>query len=206
MEWSHLGDVEDAERMESDSPILQWPSTINCARVRLRTLQAADASVWSEALLEGIPTFPAWMSWRKPAPTVEWCADEIARLGRAQQPPDLQIIYLIEPLEREDDECACIGTCGLVRMDLSVPRFEIGYYCRPAMQGRGYLTEAVGALANMAFDVLGARRVEILCDARNLRSIRIPERLGFRLEGRFVHDRRDSEGGLADTIVYARTR
>ena len=76
-----------------------------------------------------------------------------------------------------------VGSSGLHRIDWEVPKFEIGYWCRTGFTGRGYVTEAVRGISAFAFDVLGARRVEIRCDSRNLPSARGAERAGFRLEG-----------------------
>ena len=68
------------------------------------------------------------------------------------------------------------------------------------------MTEAVGALADMALGLLGMERLEIRCDSRNDRSGRVAERCGFQLEGVLRRDSRDAGGGLRDTRVYARLR
>ena len=56
----------------------------------------------------------------------------------------------------------------------------------------------------MLFASLGAVRVEIRMDARNLRSAAVPERLGFPYEGTLHQDERGVEGELRDTRIYAR--
>ena len=85
-----------------------------------------------------------------------------------------------------------------------MPRFEIGYWVRTSRVGRGYVQEAVRAIARMAFDVLGAARLEILCNDRNVRSWRVAERCGFTLEGVLRSHAREVDGTLRDTRVYAR--
>src|SRR5829696_8475523 len=80
-----------------------------------------------------------------------------------------------------------VGSSGLQGIDWEVPKFEIGYWCRTSFTGRGYITEAVLGITEFAFDTLGARRVEIRCDSRNLPSTRVAERAGFELEGRLEH-------------------
>ena len=57
----------------------------------------------------------------------------------------------------------------------------------PAFQGRGYATEAVGALVAYAFDALGADVVRAYADADNTPSIRVAEKIGMRLIERFEH-------------------
>ncbi|MFC6617117.1 GNAT family N-acetyltransferase [Deinococcus radiophilus] len=54
---------------------------------------------------------------------------------------------------------------------------------------------------------MGFRRLEIRCDPRNVRSRRIPERLGYRLDAHLVHDARSADGReLRDTLIYSQTR
>jgi RimJ/RimL family protein N-acetyltransferase len=95
------------------------------------------------------------------------------------------------------------GAAGLTRMDWSVPRFEIGYWVRRSCEGRGYASEAVRALARLAFGTLGAGRVEIHCGHRNERSRRVAERCGFVLEARLRDHGRETWGELRDLLVYS---
>ena len=72
-----------------------------------------------------------------------------------------------------------LGDCGCHMMQDHVA--EIGYTIAPAFQGRGYATEAVGQLV-----VLLARhdvhRAIARTDTRNIRSMKLLERLGFRAD------------------------
>jgi RimJ/RimL family protein N-acetyltransferase len=85
-----------------------------------------------------------------------------------------------------------------------VPRFEIGYWVRASLEGQGYITEAVNGITDFAFNVLGAMRVEIRCDARNTRSAAVAQRAGYVQEARMRCQRRDPFGELTDTLVFAR--
>lgn len=95
-------------------------------------------------------------------------------------------------------------SCGLHNPVWSVPAFEIGYWCRTSMAGHGFATEATLGLSSFAFDQLGAARVEIRCDARNLRSCRVAEAAGFALEGVVRHCARGTRGELVSQRVYSR--
>jgi RimJ/RimL family protein N-acetyltransferase len=88
-------------------------------------------------------------------------------------------------------------------IDWEVPKFEIGYWCRTRFTGHGYTTEAVRGITAFAFEALGARRVEIRCDSRNLPSARVAERAGFRLEGELRNNEIATDRGLRDTLIYA---
>ena len=68
---------------------------------------------------------------------------------------------------------------------------EIGYWLHRDHCGHGYATEANAALLPVAFDVLGAARVAVVCDERNAASIAVAGHLGVALaEAReeFDHD------------------
>ncbi len=82
-----------------------------------------------------------------------------------------------------------------------VPAFSIGYWVRASEQGRGYVTEVVRLLTAYVFEVLQAQRIEIVCDARNTRSIAVVERVGFVREGRLRNLWRRADGTLADEVV-----
>jgi ribosomal-protein-serine acetyltransferase len=86
-----------------------------------------------------------------------------------------------------------------------VPRFEIGYWCRSSETGKGYVTEVVQALSKVAFEHLGAARVEIRCDDSNLRSAAVAERCGYTLEGVLKNHERNPKGDLCSTRIYALT-
>jgi RimJ/RimL family protein N-acetyltransferase len=89
------------------------------------------------------------------------------------------------------------------RFDWKVPMVEIGYWLRTSHSGYGYMTEAVGRLVKMAFDDLGANRVEIRCDHNNDRSGQVAARLGFKLDGVLRCDSRSVSNELRDTRIYS---
>lgn len=87
----------------------------------------------------------------------------------------------------------------------SIPAFSIGYWVRVSEQGHGYVTEAVRLVTTYVFEELQAQRVEIVCDARNTRSIAVAQRAGFVQEGRLRNVWLYPDGTLADEVVYALT-
>ncbi|HEY0172195.1 MAG TPA: GNAT family N-acetyltransferase [Pyrinomonadaceae bacterium] len=79
---------------------------------------------------------------------------------------------------------------------------ELGYWLGASFQGRGLVTKSCRALIDHAFGDLDLNRVEMRCAVENVRSRRIPERLGFRQEGvlvraEWMHDH------FHDLVVYA---
>jgi RimJ/RimL family protein N-acetyltransferase len=96
-----------------------------------------------------------------------------------------------------------VGGSGLHRIDWGIRAFEIGYWIRQDAEGRGYVTETVQLLTRLAFDELNANRVELRIDTRNIRSLRVGERLGFVLEGTLRRKLPAADGTAADLHVLA---
>jgi ribosomal-protein-serine acetyltransferase len=75
------------------------------------------------------------------------------------------------------------GVVGTHKINWLYRKVEIGYWIGEAFQGSGIMTDACRALITHLFDELDLHRVEILCGTANARSMAIPKRLGFKLEG-----------------------
>ena len=177
------------------------PEHFTSDRLDIRAPRPEDASEVQAAVEESVDALREWMSWAKPGISLaEWEENlrEAQRKYRAKEDFRLQLFL------RGTD--TFVGESRLHNFDWSVPRFEIGYWVRKRFLGQGYATEAVRAIADFAFDVLGARRVEIRCHARNERSGRVAERAGFELEGTLRNRERHPDGSLRDTRVYSRIR
>ncbi len=76
-----------------------------------------------------------------------------------------------------------LGYVALVVGRCSVEEPELAYELLPSAHGQGYATEAAGALLGAAFDT-GRRRIWATIRAANTSSLRVAERLGFRLDHR----------------------
>ena len=188
-----------------DPLMVDVPECIRTERLLLRRPQPGDGVTLNAAVCESIDELRPWMPWARSAPTPEESERECRRMhGRFALREDL-VVFVFE--RRQDgSEGALLGGSGLHRIDWTVPRFEIGYWRRTGRGGQGLIGEAVLALNRVAFDRLGARRVEIRMDARNERSARVAERAGFTFEGLLRQDALDPDGQPRDTRVYARVR
>jgi RimJ/RimL family protein N-acetyltransferase len=160
------------------NPILMdIPEVIESERLILRCPRAGDGSVLFESAEASRAELNPWMPWSEKQTLEE--AELFARRAHAEFILRESLGFIIF---RKSDG-AHVGNTGLHRFDWDVPRFEIGYWCRTSMTGNGYISEATTALERFAFDILKAKRVEIHVDDRNDKSWRIPERLGYTLEG-----------------------
>jgi len=104
---------------------------------------------------------------------------------------------------REDDRV--IGTCTLFALSVAHKRAEIGYALGSAYWGKGYITEALGALLRFAYGTLGLYRIEADVDPRNAPSLRCLERLGFRREG-YLRGRYHVNGEIQDSVLFGLLR
>jgi RimJ/RimL family protein N-acetyltransferase len=186
-----------------DLPVLiDVPESIATTRLTLRAPRTGDGRVLFEAIVESLAElrrFPASLPWAIADPTLPG-VEAYCREAQANFVARRDLPYLI--IERKSG--IVVGSTGMHRIDWTVPKFEIGYWGRTSAHGRGFVTEAIVALARLAFDRLGAARVELVVDEDNERGWRVCERAGFTLEGTLRHERREPGGRLRNSRIYAR--
>jgi RimJ/RimL family protein N-acetyltransferase len=95
-----------------------------------------------------------------------------------------------------------VGDCGLHFLDKDSFQVEVGFTIYPPYQGQGYAVEIVRALLEYLFSTLRKHRVFASVDPRNIRSIRVLERLGLRKEAHFCKSIL-LEGEWVDDAIYA---
>jgi ribosomal-protein-serine acetyltransferase len=180
--------------------LLDFPHQIETERLLLRLPKPGDGQEVNEAIRTSIEELQPWMPFAKQVPEVEETESNIRKAhAKFLTREDLRFhIY-------HKEQGNFIGSTGLHYIDWKVPKFEIGYWVKTSESKKGYVTEAIKALAQFAFQELKAKRVEIECDSRNERSRKVAERLGFTLEGILKNDDRGLDGSLRDTCIYAIT-
>jgi RimJ/RimL family protein N-acetyltransferase len=181
--------------------LIDFPDRFKTARLEIRAPKPGDGAALNGAVLESWAEISPWVPWAKKRPSVE-DSETVVResMARFILRQDLMLLLF------EKETATFVGGCGLHRINWDVPSFEIGYWVRTKFAGQGYITEAVKALADFAFSALGARRVHLQCDARNVRSQRVAERAGFALEASLHQSSLANDGTLADMMIYARLR
>lgn len=182
--------------------LIEFPEEFSTERLVIRMPKPGDGKVVYDAMMASMNELKQWLPF--------------AQKEQTEQDVELNIRSAhISFLKREDlrllvflkETGEFIASSGLHRINWSVPKFEIGYWIDSRFSGKGYMTEAVKGISEFAFHELKARRVEIRCDVRNLKSRAIPERLGFTLEGILKNDALSVDGKeLRDTCVYAKTK
>ena len=186
-----------------DNVLIQVPERIETERLLLLAPRAGLGQALNAAICESIDELRPWMPWAQVEPTVEE-SEAVVRRQLARFIAREDLVFQIYRRNADSSAGQLLGGTGLHRFDWKVRRFEIGYWIRSSAQGQGYVSEAVRALAAMAFESLKARRVEIRMDSDNLRSRAVAERCGFELEGVLRRDALSPLGEPRDTCVYSR--
>ncbi|HKK81293.1 MAG TPA: GNAT family protein [Prolixibacteraceae bacterium] len=75
------------------------------------------------------------------------------------------------------------GLIGLKDIDYLNHKAEIGYWLVEKMTGKGIVTLSVEKLVSFCFSHMRMNRICIKCAAGNIKSNKIPKRLGFTFEG-----------------------
>ena len=183
-------------------PILKdFPERFETERLLIRSPMPGDGPGLHSAVRESLDELLPWMPWTKEHGTVD-DSEASARRARVRflERTELRMHLFLR------ETGTLIGSSGLHRIDWSVPKFEIGYWCRTPFAGRGYTTEAVRGISAFAFDTLDAKRVEIRCDPLNRPSARVAERAGFRLEGELRSEAVGTDGTPRNTLVFSMIR
>lgn len=183
--------------------LLDFPMPIQTERLLIRPPQLGDGSIINAAVVESYDVLKLIMPWAQTLPDIE-DSEEFVRLVAANwilknnAEPYLPLsIFRLNTMEY-------IGGTGFHHINWDVPAFETGYWLNVRHQNQGFMTEAVNAIARYAFLELHAKRLEIRCDITNIRSKKIPERLGFHLEATLKKNRINQQTQApSDTLIYA---
>lgn len=97
------------------------------------------------------------------------------------------------------------GVIGNHFIDWPNKKTVLGYWLGAPFQGRGIMTRACHALVTYAFKNLELNRVEIQAATENVRSQRVPERLGFAREG-VLREAEWVGNRFVDHVVYGLIR
>ncbi|WIY51624.1 GNAT family protein [Devosia sp. YIM 151766] len=94
---------------------------------------------------------------------------------------DDRIILAVETL----DDAVLVGEVSLIWRSVEARQGELGWIFHPDHQKQGYASEASSRLLDLAFHHADLHRVYARCDAGNVASWRLMERLGMRREAHF---------------------
>ena len=172
------------------------PQRIETPRLLLRSVREGDGAMTNAAIAETFEQLHEWMPWAQVLPTPEE-SEANAREAEAKFAVGTQFDFSIL-LRGSEGFVGRIGIWPIPEGD-----FEIGYWCRTSAQRRSYLSEAVLAPCEAVSKYLGAARIIIRCDSRNLASQNVALRCGFLLRKTRRGDATANDGSVRDTLIFA---
>lgn len=142
----------------------------------LREPQEADAAAVYKLIDANRAALGEWMPWLDQMRNVD---DSLAYVRFSREGNrDGRFLNLLLWLDHQP-----IGVICFFALEPTQRRAEIGYWLGAAWQGRGLMTRSCAALIEYGFSQLGIYRIQIACAENNRASRKLPERLGFTLEG-----------------------
>jgi len=138
--------------------------------------RVGDAEAQAAALAESADHLRPWMAFMNEPPLSLGARREMLSTWERERLAGGDAIYGIFI------EDSIAGSTGLHRRR-GPDALEIGYWVHSAFTRRGVASRSAGLLIEAAFAVEGIERVEIHHDKANVRSARVPRKLGFRFAG-----------------------
>jgi RimJ/RimL family protein N-acetyltransferase len=164
----------DPSPLDPDRPPASPPDSITAGAVLLRRETLDDAGVIAELIERNMDRLAEFMPWAEPGTADADAQHDRIVASAIAWDQGTTYDYVMEVDGR------IVGKCGLPRR-IEPDAFELGYWLDEKAEGHGYVTEAARALTAAALDLPGIGRVEIHCDAANVRSAAVPRRLGYEL-------------------------
>jgi RimJ/RimL family protein N-acetyltransferase len=183
--------------------LVDFPERIETERLHLRSIGPGDGGWYFQAgqrNREHLQEYEAGNAMLEPGneQEAEILVRELAAEWTARR------CFFIGAFKKDTQNFVAQVYIGPVNWDL--PEFEIGYIADVDQEGQGYVTEAVRAVLAALFDKAGAHRVRLMTDETNLRSHKVAERCGFRLEGTLRESRRRRDGSFGNDLLYGLLR
>lgn len=174
---------------------------ITTERLIIRQPKIGDAKPLNDAINRSLSDIARWMPWAND-PSLK-TTEEYIEKGIRQWSNKVQTEFpMIIELKNNSQIISASGFNEKSQPD--VPMYEIGYWIDSQYTGNGYISEAVSALTQFAFDVYNAARVQICAQVENIKSRAVAERCGFENEAILKNYRNDCLSGKpCDEAIYA---
>ncbi|MDA0813442.1 MAG: GNAT family protein [Verrucomicrobia bacterium] len=171
--------------------------TINTERLVLRDFVESD---WSAVL--AYHSDPRYQCYYPPMECSETTSQEFVAMFLAQQRVCPRIKFQLAITLADTGQL--IGNCGLRLDHVDADNGDIGFELSPDQWGNGYATEAARAMVRFGYVELRLRRIWARCIADNVKSMRILENIGMRLDERLKDDA-CFNGRFWDSLIFGQS-
>lgn len=100
------------------------------------------------------------------------------------------------------DNNSIVAFAGFVGVDTVIGKAETYLFVDPDRIGEGLGSKAKSLMIDYAFNVLQLNKLYVITNEDNYSSIRIQEKFGYKLEGRFREEYKSVDGSLKDRLYY----
>lgn len=174
-----------------------FKDTIDSDSILLRKHRMGDAGKIFEAIDRDRARLTNSLPW---PPAIKTVQDEVDYIGYTHKVWEQHRFFDYSLFYKPAD--AFIGGVGVLNINWPNAAAELGYWIVGDHEGRGLVSEAVGAMEAYLFNS-GFFRIEVRCTEGNLRSCKVVERLGFAREG-VLRGNIVENGSRRNTIVYSK--
>ena len=176
------------------------PYRVETERLVLRCYEPEDAALLKEAVDDSIEHLEPWMPWARFEPQPLDQKVELLRAFRSRFDSDVDYIFGVF----DDEETRLLGGCGLHPRGGDGSR-EVGYWVRADSIGQGIATEVTAVLTRVGVEQCALRRIDVQVDPENERSLRIPQKLGFKEDGvlRRRLEPKEEGGEWRDSVLFS---
>jgi len=187
---------DDQEPVPDAAATFPRPCAIVTGRLRLRPPTLDDAAallaLFDRSRGSLTRTFPTFRRVTTIDHARTLCAEAVANADARREFPLLAFT-------RDTGELIGGGEIHEVKWD--VPAAEIDWWLDDGQTGRGYATEIGAAQLRFLMEAWSANRVEVWCEAANLPSRRVAERIGFTHEGIIRQEYPGANAPFADYAI-----
>lgn len=192
----------ESRRFIKESPRITAALVDFCLHVdeqtEIRLLRIDDADEMYDVTIRNREHLSPWMSWMDHVIDV---SDTFGFLRNAEKEAFEHLAFKSGIWQGG----TLVGAIDLHDIDWQNAHACIGYWLDRGSTGRGIMTQSVRVMTEYAFEALGLHRIEIHVATGNDASRRIPERLGFALEG-VLREVQLLRGAYHDHALYALIR
>ena len=171
---------------------------INLSTNRLVLRPFTEADLPAFAAYRSDPEVARYQSWSPPY-SMDAARAFLEQMSRAV--PGTPGTWFQLAMERHAQP-GIIGDCAFQVLPEDALQAQIGFTLSPAFQRQGYASEAVRELVSFLFAEFKLHRITAICDAKNLASARLLERIGMRREGQY-RENVWFKGAWGDEYLYA---
>jgi RimJ/RimL family protein N-acetyltransferase len=174
---------DDVFRLETKRLWLRWPRLADAAAIERYSAK------WEVARYTA----------RIPHPYPKGGAEHFVCAAREANALGRDLTLVLTPISAWD------RAIGAVSLERRADRLTLGYALAPAVWGRGFATEAVRAIVDVAFELTAAAAIEASVRPENLASRRVVEKAGFSRVGCGPREA-PARGAMVECDDFAYTR